>query len=99
MLGKQEDEVSSSAAAQNLTVLEKKLEETATHLPTKKLVKKVGAREVVQCSNDNHFWGLDVDIALVRSPFRCCIASNAPNIATNKSNKIPCNQLPEIATE
>ena len=33
----------------------------------KKRVKKVGAREVVQCLNDNFFLGLDVDIAFIGS--------------------------------
>ena len=35
----------------------------------KKGVKKVGAKEVVQCYNDNCFLGLDADVALT-APIR-----------------------------
>ena len=55
MLGKYEDEVSSNTIAQRLTVLEKKLREIVAHLWAKKGFKKVGAKVVVQCSNDNYF--------------------------------------------
>ena len=55
MLGKQEDDVSSSIIAQQLTALEEKLGEIATHLQTKKRVKNIGVREVVQCSNEIFF--------------------------------------------
>ena len=65
-----EDEVSSSTIAQQLKTLEEKLCKIATHLQTKKEVKKEGAKEVVQCSNDYYFMGLDADIALTGSLFR-----------------------------
>ena len=67
-LGKQEDEVNSSTVAQWLTVLEEKLGASVTHLWIKKPVKKLDAREVVQCSNGTPFLGLDVDVAFVGSP-------------------------------
>ena len=60
----------------------------------KKQVKRVGAREVGQCLNDNGFLGLNVDIALASRPDGHKIARDAPNIAINKienkSKKIPC---------
>ena len=67
----------------------------------KKRVNKVGAKEVVQCSNDNYFLGLDADIAFAGSPFsQNTIGDMAlytqPNIVTNKSNKTLCIQMPEI---
>ena len=80
-------------------MLEKRLGEIVSHLWTKKKLKKVGAKEMVQCLNDNHFLGLDIDIALASSPIWCHTTRNAPNIALNKSKKIPCNQMPEITTE
>ena len=58
-----------------------------------KLVKKVGAKEVVWCLNDNCFLGLDIDVALAGSLIGCHAAENSPNIATNKSNKTQCNQM------
>ena len=60
----------------------------------KKRAKKVGEREVGQCSKGNCFLGLDVDIALVGSPDGRQTARAALNIAKNKiinkNNKIPC---------
>ena len=66
-------------------------------------MKKVGAREVGQCLNDNCFLGLDTDIALSGSPDIRQIARAAPNIAINKiinkNNKTPCIKLPKNATK
>ena len=60
----------------------------------KKLVKKVGTREMGQCLNDNCFLGLDVNVALIGSPDRCYTERAALNIVinkiTNKNNKVPC---------
>ena len=60
-------------------------------LADKKGMKKIGAREVVQCSNDNCFLDLDVDIALSGRPVGYCTVGEVLIIATNKRNKIPCN--------
>ena len=68
-----------------------------THLQTKK--SEIGAREVVQCSNNNCFLSLDIDIAISGCPIGCYTAENAPYIAINKINKTPCNQMPKVATE
>ena len=62
-------------------------------------MKKVGAREVVQCSNDNHFWVLYINFALSSSPVGLHTVADTPNIATNKSNKTLCNQMPKDTTE
>ena len=68
-----------------------------------KKVKKVGAREVGQCLNDNCFSGLDVDVDLVGGPDGRQTARATPNIATNKiinkNNKIPCIHTPKNATK
>ena len=72
-------------------MLEEKLGEIGAHLRTKKRVKKVGAREVVQCLKDNCFLGLDVDVAHACCPVVCHKVEDAPNIATNKSIKTLCN--------
>ena len=47
-------------------------------LAAKKRLKKIGAKEVVQCLNGNNFLGLDVNVALVGSLIGYCIAKNAP---------------------
>ena len=62
-------------------------------------MKKVGAREEVQCSNDNCFLGLDVNVALSGCPIGCYIVGDAPNIAKNKNNKTPCIQMLKIVTK
>ena len=80
-------------------MLEDKLGETATHLKRKLEVKKVSAREVIQCSNDNCFLGLDIDVALTGSPARCQIARYAQKTTINKNNKTPCILMPKNATK
>ena len=62
-------------------------------------MKKVGAREVVQCLNDNLLWGLDVNIDLSGSLVGRHAVGDVRNIATSKNNKTPCNQMSRIATE
>ena len=49
----------------------KKAERNCNSLADKKGVKKVGAREVVQCLKNNSFLGLDVYIAFAGSPVGC----------------------------
>ena len=68
-------------------------------LADKKGVKRVGAKEVVQCSNENCFLGFNIDVALAGSPVGHHTDRYSPNIATNKSIKTPCNQMPTTATE
>ena len=41
-------------------------------------MKKVGAKEVVQCSNDNYFLDLDVNDALSGNPLGCYAAGDVP---------------------
>ena len=65
-------------------------ERNRNSLVDKKQAEKVDAREVVQCSNDNCFLGLDVDITLVGSTDGCYIAKDVPNKTTNKNNKTLC---------
>ena len=78
VLGKQEDKVSRSTVAQWLTALEEKLGEIVANFAEKKGEKKVGANEVVQCSNDNCFLVFYVNVALSGSPVRRHTAKNAP---------------------
>ena len=44
------------------------MEEKLGEIVGKKLVKKVGSKEVVQCSNEICFLGLDVNVALAGRP-------------------------------
>ena len=60
-------------------------------------MKKIGAREVVQCPNNNCFLGLDVDVSLAGCPIGHQIVRDAPNIAINKKTKhhaFKCQKLP-----
>ena len=95
VLGTLEDKVSSTTGSQQLTVLEDKLGEIAIQLRNKKGVKKVVAREVGQCLNDNCFWDLNVDVALTNSPYRHQIVKDVPNIATKtiKHHACKCQKM------
>ena len=44
----------------------------------------MSAREVGQCSNENCFLGLDMDVALDGNPDGLQKEKDAPNITTNK---------------
>ena len=62
-------------------------------------MEKVYTGEVVQCPNNNCFSGLNIDVALIGSPIVHQIVRDAPDIATYKNNKAPCNQMPKTANE
>ena len=69
----------------------RKDERNCGSLADKKRVKKVGAKEMVQCQNDNYFLGFDINVALTGSQVGCHIARDASTLATNKCNRTLCN--------